>query len=183
MFQAHIVSVNDALRVLLLDGDVAAVWLYCECVRMTDVGDDAAVNCFPAAVLMGLHGHGFSLPPEVGKYFNMDARHQAFREVLLRQAEQAWRLEGDGDMKLTFQRMIESLQNGRLVWEDVSMFIVELLRGMVTVNVIFGVTSMGALTVSSYALQDASQHLMLLSLKRRQQLAACGRRLSPCKLL
>ena len=60
-------------------------------------------------------------------------------------------MEGDGDMKLTNQRMIESLQNGRLVWEDVSMFIVELYGGMVTVNVIIGVTSMGGLTVSSFA--------------------------------
>ena len=79
-------SDSDASRALLLVGDAAAVWLYRECVRMTDAGDDAAaVNCFPAALMMGFHGHGFSLPREVEKFSNMDARHQAFCEVLLRQ--------------------------------------------------------------------------------------------------
>ena len=60
-------------------------------------------------------------------------------------------MEGDGDIKLTYQRMMESLQNGRLVWEDVSMFIVEPLGGTLTMNVNFGVTSMAALTVSTFA--------------------------------
>ena len=98
---------------------------------------------------MDLHDHG--VPWEGESVSNIKARHQAFREVLLRQAEQAERMEGDGDINLTYQRMIESLQNGRLVWEDVSIFIVEPPGGTVTMNVTFGVTSMAALTVSTPA--------------------------------
>ena len=115
------------------------------------MSDDDAVNCFPAAVLMGIHGHCLSLPLEVEKLFHMEARHQAFREVLLHRAEQAWQVEEDVDKKLTYLRMIESLRSGRLVWEDVCIFIVDLFAGKVTMNVILGVTSMGALTVSSFA--------------------------------
>ena len=115
------------------------------------MSDADAVNCFPAAVIMGLHGHCLGLPPEVGKLFDMNARHQAFREVLLRFAEQAWLHEVDPAERLTYERMLRSLQKGTLVWEDVSMFVVETVAKKVTVNVILGVTSMGALTVSSFA--------------------------------
>ena len=61
---------------------------------------------------MGLHGHCLVLPPEVDKLFHMDARHQAFRELLLRLAEQALHREGDVDERATHERMIRSLQNG-----------------------------------------------------------------------
>lgn len=81
----------------------------------------------------------------------MDARHQALREVLLCQAEEALAREADVDERVTYERLIQSLQNGRLVWEDVCIFVVELYSRKVTVNVILGVTSMDALTVSSYA--------------------------------
>ena len=37
------------------------------------------------------------------------------------------------------------------VWEEVSMFLVELTKDKVTVNVIMGATTMGALTVTSFA--------------------------------
>jgi hypothetical protein len=82
--------------------------------QMSDVD---AVNCFPAPVIMGLHGHCLGLPPEVGKLFDMNARHQAFREVLLRFAEQAWLHEVDPAERLTYERMLRSLQKGALVWE------------------------------------------------------------------
>ena len=81
----------------------------------------------------------------------MDARRQALRELVLCRAEEALAREADVDERVTYERLIQSLQNGRLVWEDVCMFVVKLHSRKVTVNVILGVTSTGALTVSSYA--------------------------------
>ena len=91
----------------------------------------------------------------------MDARHQAFRVVLLRRAEQAWLREADGDKRLTYQDMIESLQSGRMVWEDVCMFVVELSARKVSVNVILGVMSMGTLTVSNFAGENGNVYRRL----------------------
>ena len=82
------------------------------------MNDDDAMNRFPAAVLMGMYGHCLSLPLEVEKLVHMDARHQATREVLLHRAEQARQVEEDVNKKLTYLRMIESLQSGRPVWEE-----------------------------------------------------------------
>ena len=56
----------------------------------------------------------------------MDARHQALREVLLRRAEEALAREADVDERVAYERLIQSLQNRWLVWEDVCMFVVEL---------------------------------------------------------
>ena len=60
-------------------------------------------------------------------------------------------MEGSGDRKVTYQRMVQSLQSGRQVYKDVCMFIVELSAGKVTVNVNLGGTSIVALPVSSFA--------------------------------
>lgn len=46
---------------------------------------------------------------------------------------------------------MESLQDGRLIRDDASLFIVEMLGGRVTVNVIDGVALFGAMQVISYA--------------------------------
>ena len=46
---------------------------------------------------------------------------------------------------------MESLQPGRSVWDEVSMFVANLYGDSVTVNVITGVTAMEALTVNSCA--------------------------------
>ena len=46
-------------------------------------------------------------------------------------------MEGALDREFTYQRMVESLQNGRLAWEDVCMVIVKLSAGKNTANVIW----------------------------------------------
>ena len=84
---------------------------------------------------MGLHGHCVGLPPKVEKHFQTDARHQAFREMLLRWAEQALQREGDVDERATYERVIRSLQNGSLVWEDVCMFVVQLFADGISLKV------------------------------------------------
>lgn len=83
-------------------------------------------------------------------HLSPDAKHQAFREVLLKQARQAQRGDLSWDEEETLFRMRASLQNGKLVWEEVSMFVVELFGDKVTVNVIMGVTAMEAMTVTSF---------------------------------
>lgn len=126
-----------------------------EIVWKVDVGIGLAVNCFPAAVLMGLNGHELPLPAEVEMHLRPIAKHQALREVLLKQAGEAQKGDLTWDEEETLFRMRASLQNGKFVWEEVSMFVVELFGDKVTVNVIMGVTAMEALTVTSFAGEKA----------------------------
>ena len=109
------------------------------------------MNCFAAAVLMGLRGHGLRIPVDVARRLDPRAQHQAFRRSLLAWAGQ---LEGrvqnaeDGDALAAMQK---SLQDRQHVLDEVAMTVVEMFDDMVTVNIIMGVTAMGALTVTSFA--------------------------------
>lgn len=85
-----------------------------------------AVNCFPAAVLMGLRGLGITPPKEVAMQLHPDAQHQALRKVLRRKAMQTQQGGGLDELEgRTLDRMIASLQDGRCVWDEVAMLVVE----------------------------------------------------------
>ena len=100
---------------------------------------------------MGLRGHGLRIPVDVARHLDPRAQHQDFRRSLLAWAGQ---LEGrvqnaeDGDALAAMQK---SLQDRQHVLDEVAMIVVEMFDDTVTVNIIMGVTAMGALTVTSLA--------------------------------
>ncbi len=46
------------------------------------------MNCFAAAVLLGVRGHGLRIPSDVAKHLDPRAQHQALRRLLLAWAVQ-----------------------------------------------------------------------------------------------
>lgn len=110
-----------------------------------------AVNCFNAVMTEGLPGLGLPLPPSVRVHRDPRARHQALREHLRDMAlETASRTEDADDCRI-LDDTLESLQDGRLIQDDASLFIVEMLSNRVSINFIDGDALLGALQVTSYA--------------------------------
>ena len=115
------------------------------------MGGVCAVNCFPAAVLMGLRAHGLTIPvPEVAVHDHPATQHQALREVLLKMVMEA--REGDlcADAKCTQARLAACLKIDEYIFHDVAVFVVELLK-CVSINTIMAKPGMGALTVTKFA--------------------------------
>ena len=100
---------------------------------------------------MGLNGLCLPISVAVAKHVGAEAQHQAFRRLILSFMRRAQRDAMEWDEKDTLHRMEGSLQDGRRVWEEVAMFVVELFKDKVTVNVIMGATTLEALTVTSFA--------------------------------
>ena len=104
------------------------------------------MNCFCAAVLLGLEGHGLAVPPKVTGPSRSVAQHQALREVLqdrvrgvifdversLNPGDGSESPSHDEEKELlaelaTLERMKASLEDGMFVYEDVAMFLVSLM--------------------------------------------------------
>ena len=83
---------------------------------------------------MGLKGHGLPIPVKVAKHLSPEAQHQAFRGLLLSFMCQAQQRELSWEEKDILHSMEGSLQTGECVWEEVSMFVVELFEDKVTVT-------------------------------------------------
>ncbi len=118
---------------------------------MADVRLCTAVNCFNAVMMRGLHGLGLPVPPSVRVHRDARARHQALREHLRDMAWERASRTADDDDRRTLDEILESLQDGRLIRDDASLFFVEMLGGRVTINFIDGDAMFGALQVTSYA--------------------------------
>lgn len=120
-------------------------------VSNADGGHCFAVNCFSAAVLLGVRGHGLHIPTDVAKHLDPRAQHQALRRLLLAWAVQLEKRIEDEDDGEALAAMKQSLQDRQHVLDEVAMLVVEMFDDQVTVNIIMGVTTMEALTVTSFA--------------------------------
>ena len=100
---------------------------------------------------MGLKGHGFGMPVAVARHLELRYQHQALREMLWRMAEQLEKrgVKGSSPMR-------QSLEKGNHVLDEVSMLVVALFGETVSVNVIMGVTTWDALTVTCFAGESVS---------------------------
>ena len=111
----------------------------------------SAVNCFNAVLTMGLQGLGMPLPPSMRVHKDLRARHQALREHLRDMAWETASRTVDADDRRTLDKILDSLQDGRLIRDDASLFAVEMLGGRVIFNFIDGDAVWGAVQVISYA--------------------------------
>ena len=97
------------------------------------------------------------IPLDVAKHLDPRAQHQALRRLLLAWALQLEkRIEDEVDGE-ALAGMKESLQDRRHVLDEVAMLVVEMFHDQVTVNIIMGVTTMEALTVTSFAGEEQYQ--------------------------
>jgi len=121
------------------------------------------VNCFAAAVVMGLWGHGLELPVEVATVLDPRARHQAFRVLLRDWAGELTRsVSPNSNESEALQNMAESLHDRQYVLDEVAMLVVTKFEEMVSVHIINGVTSMGALSVTSFEGEQRITYLRML---------------------
>ena len=93
-----------------------------------------ADNCYPAAIIKSLRSQGIALPRLVTQQVSPDLEHQAYRMVLRKLVRQALMDNDDCDLDASFTRMLASLHDGCLVWEDVSVLAAAHLG--VTINII-----------------------------------------------
>ncbi len=101
--------------------------------------------------MKGLQGLGLPVPPSMQVHKDPHVRHQALREHLRDMAEETASRTEDADDRRIIDEILESLQDGRLICDDASLFIVEMLGSRVTINFINGDAFFGALQVTSYA--------------------------------
>lgn len=100
---------------------------------------------------MGLWGHGWDLPMEVASILDPRARNQAFR-VLLREwaGELSKRVTPNSKESISLHNMAKSLCDRQYVLDEVAMLVVTKLEEMVSIHIINGLTTMGALSVTSF---------------------------------
>lgn len=120
------------------------------CSEMADLMLCNAVSCFNAVLTKGLQGLGLPFCPSVGMHRDPRARHQALREHLRDMAWETASRTVDDDDRQTFDEILDSLQDERLIRDDASLFAVEMLGGRVTINFIDGDALWGALQVINY---------------------------------
>lgn len=78
-------------------------------------------------MMKGLQGLGMPLPPSVRVHREQRARHQALREHLRDMAWETASRTVDADDRNTLHEILKSLQDERLIRDDASLFIVEML--------------------------------------------------------
>ena len=100
---------------------------------------------------MGLWGHGLYLPVEGASVLDPRARNQAF-SVLIREwaGELSKRVTPNSKESIALHNMAKSLCDRHYVLDEVAMLVVTKLEEMVSIHIINGLTSIGALSVTSF---------------------------------
>ncbi len=103
------------------------------------------------------------MPVEVAIVLDPRARHQAFRVLLRDWAEELTRsVSPNSNESEALQNMAETLHDRQYVLDEVAMLVVTKFEEMVSVHIINGVTSMGALSVTSFEGEQRNTYLRML---------------------
>lgn len=122
-----------------------------------------ADNCFCVALLLGLTANDM---PCLTHYFKeisgSDTNKHEIRKILYKAAAKVLPTATENALSVTLLRMLGSLQHGRLIWDDVCFFAVQIV-GM-NITVLSAVDKIEVLQVAHYSAGELLHKMICIGL-------------------